>query len=150
MSRFPKDYNPKAIGERSEAQVLARFLRYSKVVLSPFGDNQRYDMVVDEGGTFIRVQCKTGKLKPDGTAFTFPTHSSNWNSGSQRDYVGQADVFAVYLPDTDDVYIIPVETAPRRDCTLRLKDNVHASGSNKAEKFLFDPTRKLLEYPRGP
>ena len=55
--------NTKDVGERSEAQVLAALLKLGKVVLMPYGDNQRYDFVVEDGGEFIRVQCKTGKLK---------------------------------------------------------------------------------------
>ena len=35
--------NSKAVGEKSEAVVLANFLLKGWVVLQPFGDNQRYD-----------------------------------------------------------------------------------------------------------
>lgn len=39
--------NSKSIGERSEAMALAHFLQLGWVVLLPFGDNQRYDLVID-------------------------------------------------------------------------------------------------------
>lgn len=55
--------DPEAIGERSESQVVAAFLRRGRVVLRPFGDNERYDLVLDDDGVFTRVQCKTGRLK---------------------------------------------------------------------------------------
>src|SRR5262249_30713483 len=51
--------NTKSIGEVSEAIILAEFLKAGFPVLLPFGDNQRYDMVVEVGGRFLRVQCKT-------------------------------------------------------------------------------------------
>jgi len=46
--------NTKAIGEISEAIVLAEFLKMGFPVLLPFGDNQRYDMVIEAGGRFLR------------------------------------------------------------------------------------------------
>jgi hypothetical protein len=40
--------NTKEVGERSEAQIIAKLLRDGKnVVLLPFGDNQRYDLVLE-------------------------------------------------------------------------------------------------------
>jgi hypothetical protein len=30
-------------------------------VLLPFGVNQRYDLVLDLDGRFVRAQCKTGR-----------------------------------------------------------------------------------------
>jgi PD-(D/E)XK endonuclease len=49
----------KAAGDITEAVVLAEFLRAGFPVLLPFGDNRRYDLVVEAGGRFLRVQCKT-------------------------------------------------------------------------------------------
>ena len=55
--------NTKAIGEISEAMILAEFLKAGIPVLMPFGDNQRYDMVVEAGGQFLNVQCKTARYR---------------------------------------------------------------------------------------
>ena len=49
----------KSIGEVSEAVVMAEFLKAGFPVLLPSGDSQRYDLVVEAGGSFLRVQCKT-------------------------------------------------------------------------------------------
>lgn len=86
--------NSKAKGEVSQGQILA-LLRKGENVLTPFGDNQRYDLVVERAGTFVRVQCKTGRLKRG--AIAFDTCSSYVHRGrGKRDYRGDADVFAVY------------------------------------------------------
>ena len=42
--------NPKAIGEMTEAVILAHLILRGDGVLLPFGNNQRYDMVIDRGG----------------------------------------------------------------------------------------------------
>jgi hypothetical protein len=33
----------------------------------PFGENTRYDLVIDDRGTFSRVQCKTTSLRVEPT-----------------------------------------------------------------------------------
>jgi len=114
-------YNPKAVGERSEGLILAAFLRAGKVVLQPFGDNQRYDLVVDEDGHFIRVQCKTGRVKNGAVVFATCSSHVHTAGGGKKGYKGQADLFAVYCPELDKVFVIPVEAAPDRSCALRLE-----------------------------
>lgn len=112
--------NPKAVGERSEGMVLAALLRAGKVVLQPFGDNQRYDLMIDEGDTFSRVQCKTGRLK-DGAIFFDACSSQAHRGKGKQDYRGQADVFGVYFPDNDSVYLVPVGEVGRTCGMLRLE-----------------------------
>ncbi len=77
----------------------------------PFGENVRYDLVVDDGSRLARVQCKTGRLR-DG-AVRFATCSSYAHHAhpleARRDYLGQIDFFAVFCPETAGVYLIPIE-----------------------------------------
>jgi hypothetical protein len=54
--------------------VVAALVAVGKHVLLPFGDNLRYDLAYEEeDGSFVRVQCKTGRLV-DGVIL-FPTSS---------------------------------------------------------------------------
>lgn len=116
----------KVLGDRSTAYVLARLLEVYETVLLPFGENQRYDLVVETNdGEFLRVQCKTGRLR--GGAIFFPTASSTYHhpnalgsSGNSHHYRGQADFFGVYCPETDDVYLVPVEEVGIRMGALRV------------------------------
>lgn len=122
--------NPKAKGERSEGLILAAFLQARKVVLLPFGDNQRYDMVVEEDGRFIRVQCKTGRLKSG--CLVFDTCSSYAHrGGGKRGYKGEADLFAVYSPDLGKVYVVPVDVVGDRACQLRVDPAVGRQARNR-------------------
>jgi len=61
--------NTKALGEVTEGVILAHLLRRGEVVLLPFGNNQRYDMVVDRSGLLIKAQCKTGDYDKARSAF---------------------------------------------------------------------------------
>ena len=114
-----KAKNSKDVGERSEAQILARLLKRGYTVLLPFGDNQRYDLVVDKAGKFIRVQCKTGKMREG--YICFPTASCANHCGlGRRDYRGQADFFGVYCPANDKVYLVPVKSVGINAAALRI------------------------------
>lgn len=122
--------NTKDIGEQSEGMVMAALLRQGKVILKPWGDNRRYDLVIDMGnGVFWRVQCKTAKLDPTGQVLKFKPYTSKY-SGELRDYVGDIEAFGVYSPELDRVYFVPIADTSRTACYLRL--NKPASRSNHA------------------
>ena len=101
--------------------ILAALLRAGKVVLQPFGDNQRYDLVIDAGdGKFLRVQCKTARILREGILH-FDTCSSQAHRGrGKQSYYGQADLFGVYSPDLDKVYLVPVDVCGKAAAQLRL------------------------------
>jgi hypothetical protein len=90
-------------------------------VLTPFGVNHRYDFVLDMGDRFLRVQCKTGRLRNGAVMYT--THSTRCNTRRvyQRGYTGQLDLFAVFCPDTGRVYVVPLDQEPTHtEGTLRI------------------------------
>ena len=133
--------NTKAKGDLTEAMILAGLLRAGKNVLKPFGDNQRYDLVVEENGTFSRIQCKTGRVKLG--AVTFKTCSTYAHRGREsRDYRGEADVFGVYCPDNDTVYMVPVNDVGIREGSLRIDEpkNGRTKGIRWAEKYIVKET----------
>lgn len=120
--------NTKDIGNRSEACVLAALLKSGEVVLLPFGDNERYDIVVERKGAFSRVQVKTGRMK-DGY-IVFDTCSSYAHRGrGKKDYRGDADLFGVYCFETDKVYLVPVDHVGVTSGRLRMKDTKNNQGS---------------------
>lgn len=135
--------DPKSIGERSEAQVVSALLKHGKTILTPFGDNQRYDMVIDEGGRFYRVQCKTGRLR-DG-AVEFSTCSSQAHRGKGRQsYRGQIEFFAVYCPDNDRTYLVPVDSVPVTLGILRVEAPRNGQLKGVRQAAPYELTQALL------
>ena len=134
MGLFRPKQNHKAIGERSEANITARLLEAGYNVLTPYGDNQRYDLVIEDAdGQFWRVQCKTGRSNGENIVFTavslyYHTRAGRTANGS-RPYHGQIEYFAVYCPETRGVYLIPVDHTGVSQMTLRLVPT-----KNKQEK----------------
>ena len=117
--------NTKTVGDISEAFVLAEFLRAGFQVLRPFGENSRYDLVVEVSGRFLRVQCKTASKVPAVDAIRFKARSvRHQNHGSKvivsQTYRNEADLFAAYSPVTGQVYVLPVDDCPVTDVWLRL------------------------------
>jgi PD-(D/E)XK endonuclease len=115
MGQFGPKQNPKAVGEQSEAIIIAKLPGVGYRVLTPFGDNRRYDLVIEDADKqFWRVQCKTAWIKNEGALIEFATASSYYHTKAgrtehgRRDYRGQIDYFAVYSPDTEKVYLVPI------------------------------------------
>ena len=106
-------------GDVAQLVLLARLATKGYVVLTPYGDNQRYDIVVDCEGKFERIQVKAGKLVAG--AIHFSTCSSYRHRGrGARDYRGQVEFFGVYCPDLDKSYLVPVELVGKRLGSLRV------------------------------
>ena len=115
--------HPKLIGDRTTLAVMLALIDAGLDVSVPFGENSRYDLVIDRAGRLTRVQCKTGRLR-DGVV-RFATASTYGHLPSpretRRDYLGQIDEFAVYCPDTRGVYLLPIEdVVTRSDAYLRV------------------------------
>jgi hypothetical protein len=119
--------NTKKIGDVSEAKILARFLERGYTVLEPRGDNERYDLVVEIGGSFVTVQVKTGRLTDDRTCLIFSCKSNNWYSKTNSSYQEDVDLFAVYSPDTKKCYLIPIGDIGTASMRLRLVEGKRKS-----------------------
>jgi hypothetical protein len=123
--------HPKSIGDRSMLAVMLALYDAGYVVLLPFGENTRYDLVINDGVHFERVQCKTGRLRNGTVRFRASSsyaHHPNPKITS-RDYLGEIDYFAVYCPETGGVYLIPVA-----DAQLRHKGSLRISPTRNGQK----------------
>jgi hypothetical protein len=99
--------NPTSKGKTSEAVILAALVRMRKHVLIPWGE-ERYDLAIDDNGQLIRVQCKTGSLRNGCIVFKTCITDARRPLGDGG-YVGQIDAFAVYCPQIERVYLVPIE-----------------------------------------
>jgi hypothetical protein len=112
-----------SVGDISEASIIARFLQIGYVVLTVYGGNQRYDLVIEDAdGQFWRVQCKTARIQDNGTVVAFDTANHNYalKNKQWRHYRGQCDYFAVFCEELDKIYLVPVDQAGNFRVNLRL------------------------------
>jgi hypothetical protein len=115
--------HPKAVGDRSQLAIMLALEAAGFAVFLPFGENTRYDLVIDDGMQLGRVQCKTGRLRMGAVRFSACSnyaHHANPKT-AQRDYLGEIDYFGVYCPQTEIVYLVPItDVLVRREGALRV------------------------------
>jgi len=58
---------------------------------------------------FVKVQCKTGRLRNGAVRFKSVSVQSNTCDTRERGYAGEVDLFAVYCPENAGVYLIPAD-----------------------------------------
>ena len=108
-------------------------------VLVPFGENTRYDLVIDHGTRFERVQCKTGRLRNGavhfGTTSCYGHHRDP--ATARRSYHGQIDTFAVYCVETGGVYLIPI-TELSNQSAAQLRVRPPRNGQSSRIRFAAD------------
>lgn len=110
-------------GKHTEAVILLEFLKQNETILLPFSNDTRFDLVLLRGNQFLRVQCKTAKLK--NGVIHCPCCSTT-HKGLNKGYQDQIDLFAFYCPENENIYLVPIQDA----------------GGNFSEMHLrIDPTR---------
>jgi PD-(D/E)XK endonuclease len=113
--------HPVDVGLRTEAAILSHLVRTGYAVLLPFGVNQRYDLVIDIGGEFVRAQCKTGRYRDGAITFRAQSVITSKTRNVTRGYHGEADVFLVHCPDFAPIFCVPVDEAPGTRMHLRVE-----------------------------
>jgi PD-(D/E)XK endonuclease len=138
----------KTIGELSELIVALHLAQAGYFVAKPFGENQRHDLIIDDGQTLSRVQVKTGRLRNGVIRFnTYSTHRHR-KGVACKPYTNQIDFFGVYCPALDSAYLVPIgDTAPLSgSLRVRATKNGQYSHVRWAHRYLIggEPAPELL------
>ena len=129
----------KALGDETESRVLHELVSAGYTVSIPFGDNDGYDLVVDDGDELYRIQCKTAWRNKDET-IRFNTHSQTTKDGAyhERTYDGAIDAFLVRHPRTESLYWIDIDEASTQKMELRFDAEIDHPSINWADDYVFD------------
>ena len=128
--------NTKDRGDETEAKVIHELISSGYSVSVPFGDNDKYDLVVDDGKALYRIQCKTAwKNKQD--TIRFNTHSQTTQEGEYHEntYHGEIDAFVVRYPNDETLYWIDIEEATEQKMELRFEAEIDHPSINWAEEY---------------
>lgn len=106
-------------GNAAEAAVLQAFVKRGLDVFVPFGSGHPFDLAVyvPEAG-FLRVQCKRGWALRGCVVFN--AYSTDHGRGP-RGYAGLADLFGVYFPPSEDVFLAPIDAVAASEGRLRFE-----------------------------
>lgn len=135
----------KSVGDLSELIVALELARAGYSVSMPLGENQRYDLIIDDGDKLSRVQVKTGRLRRG--AILFNTYSSHCHRKGVacRPYTDQIDFFGIYCPEVSSVYLVPIADTMPTSGSLRVQATKNGQGSRVrwAEPYLIDVARPV-------
>ena len=92
--------------------------------MAPLGDFQRYDLVIDDEGKFLRVQCKTGRLiarrdRVPSVQYRFAKQARRMYPKGL--YGSEIDLFGVYCPENHTCYLVPVADVAEPFAHLRIE-----------------------------
>jgi hypothetical protein len=133
------DDNNKRRGEAAEAAFLARACGLRFAVCKPWGDSERYDLVVGYGKGFWRVQVKARSVY---SRSKYQVTTENYRG---RTYTREEiDFFVVYIVPENVWYVVPIEIAESQKIMCF---NPSSRGKAKYEKYreawcLLDCSRK--------
>ncbi len=89
---------------------MQRFAAAGFLICVPFGDCAPYDLILDSpNDRALKIQVKTGRLRKGVIRFS----CCSWHAHRKMpptQYVGLIDAFAVYCPDNDEFYVVPIDS----------------------------------------
>lgn len=110
------EISPKQKGLNTELHCISYFSDCGFLVSVPYGDNGRYDLIVDVNGHLLRVQVKSASPTVDasgeisGIKFSCKSQRINTKESKTKRYSkDEIDYFATYW--NYQVYVVPVEEA---------------------------------------
>lgn len=71
----------KQIGNLTELQCITRFYELGYSVSIPYGDSNKYDMILDCNGKLYRLQCKHANIIMENDKISHIKIKTSWQSG---------------------------------------------------------------------
>ncbi len=134
-------------GNITEMETMLAFMKLGYNVLTPYGDCERYDFVVDIGNKFIRVQSKTASTENNGASFKISTSSSNRKDGGVVHHTYTKEDIDYFTTVFDGiVYLFPVEICGGRDKQFRIEPtkNGQVRGITWAKDYVLSEVIKTI------
>jgi PD-(D/E)XK nuclease superfamily protein len=128
--------HPKNVGDRSTLAIMAVLHELGYPIYVPFSEHTRCDLIIEAEGVLRRIQCKTGRLRDGSIRFAVcSTYGHYKRPGNiRRDYRGQIDYFAVFCPETNGVYLIPIDDVAARS-SAHLRHDPTKNGQRTKVRF---------------
>lgn len=126
--------NTKVIGDISTANIITQFLESKINVAIPFGDKDRYDLIIDISSKLYKVQCKT--VQHDNDTIYIRAYSLTTKNGKiiKNTYHGQIDFIAAFDNASKKVYLIDNNEIMKHG-TVRLRLTKPKNNQKKGVRF---------------
>ena len=124
-------------GDLTELNCITACYKKGWQVSIPWGENTRYDFILDIDNHLLKVQCKTCREVQEGRAIEFNCASNRQNLSKtfRQSYTkNDIDLFATFYQD--NCYFIPVEHCGKTSKTIRITKPLNNISHNIS--FLID------------
>ena len=97
-------------GLTTELKCMEKFIEYGFIVSVPYGNNSRYDLLLDGGkGHYIRIQCKTAHSNENGSYTINTANSVSTISKRRIKYYDNTQIDFIASIIENQLVIIPVD-----------------------------------------
>lgn len=136
----------KALGAQTELQCITYLHGLGYDVSIPWGDNARYDFILDVNHKLYKIQSKTSNKIEDGV-YKFQTRSTYINSqGSRTAQYTEDDVdfFCTFIDNK--CYLVPLSETNKREKVMRFvkPKNNQSIGITYAQEYLAEGQLRKL------
>ena len=125
------------LGNRSEGNVLSAYLNAGFMVSIPFGMGASYDLVVDAGSRFYKIQVKTAWISNGCVIYKSQRRQPGTGLTRRRYEEGEVDYFVVYCPSIGELYAVKAENHGTHG---RLRLSLVKNGQAKLVRWAADYT----------
>lgn len=142
--------NSKEIGNLTELQCITGLYELGCDVSIPFGNSQKYDLIMDYKGVLYKVQVKHANEHWENDLLTHFEFKTRWQGHNASGYTQTSytkediDFFATYCQGK--IYLIPVEQCSGATKNIRFvpPKNGQTKGINFAKDYLAEEVLKNL------
>ena len=132
---------------------MAALQRLGYGIYVPFSEKSRCDLILETDGKLNRLQCKTGRLRKGAIVFSLCSNYGHHRNPAtrHRQYHGEIDFFAVYCPETNGVYLVPIRDVPgKRQAYLRVDQALNQQNKRIRPASRYEIARVSTEGLRAP
>lgn len=136
--------NTKRTGDKTELECIAYLFGLGFDIAIPYGENTRYDFILDNGKDLLKIQCKTCQVFED--KIVIPCHSIRSNRTRNRTVKynsDEIDYFATYF--NNKCYLININEN-KSNITLRFKPTKNNQMSYISNLLDYEAGKVLKDY----
>lgn len=109
------------------------------IVSIPYGNNSRYDLLIDTGEKFIRVQCKTASKNDNGSYTIKTANSVSTTSQRKTKHYTKEEIDCIATIIENQLVIVPVDLICHSESKI-FRTEPTKSGAKSNCNFITDYT----------
>jgi|AntDeeMetagen134_2_1112570.scaffolds.fasta_scaffold02959_2 hypothetical protein len=123
--------NTKDLGDLAELSAAKKLISIGNSVSFHFGDNERYDLILDGKNGLEKVQVRKATRREGYLVFKcYSNHRADGKIKRTSFDEKEIDCFLVWYREEDEIYKIPIQDAPKTEMRLRIDETRNSQEQN--------------------